>query len=91
MTAPKHESGVNTESEVARDAGPLNVREAKVALDYHAARAAKRGDYGCHAELKAVSDVIDQLVEQIEELRTTGGDVIRKLLASRESLSRPPR
>jgi hypothetical protein len=81
---------MNTEPDIARDAGPLNIREAKVALDYHAARAAKRGDYGCNAELMAVRDVIDQLVEQIEELRTAGGDVVRKIMASRESLTRKP-
>jgi hypothetical protein len=80
----------NTEPEIARDAGPLNVREAKVALEYHAARAAKRGDTGCNAELLAVCDVIDQLAEEIRTLRIGGADLARKVMAGRESLSRLP-
>lgn len=81
---------MDSEPEVARDAGPMNVREAKAALDYHAAKAAKRGDYGCVTDLSCVRDTIDQLVEQIDDLRSAGGDIVRKILASRESLSRLP-
>jgi hypothetical protein len=81
---------VDTEPEVARDAGALNVREAKVALEYHAARAAKRGDDGCNAELLAVRDVIDQLVETIETLGSNGDDLMRKVLAGQQSLTRLP-
>lgn len=77
---------MSTEPEVARDGGPLNVREAHAALDLHAARAVKRGDYGCAADLKAAGDVIDQLVERIAELETAGASLVRQVLASRESL-----
>jgi outer membrane murein-binding lipoprotein Lpp len=80
----------DTEPKIARDAGPLNVREAKAALDYHAARAQKRGDYGCYTELKAVGDVIDQLVEKVEELNSAGGQLVRLVMAAKESLTRLP-
>ena len=80
----------DTEPDTARDDGPMNVREAKAALDYHATKAQKRGDYGCYADLKAVGDVIDQLVEQIELMRSADGDLVRQVMAAKESLTRLP-
>jgi hypothetical protein len=81
---------MSTEPDIARDAGPLNAREAKHALDYQASLAAKHGNYGLYADLKACEDVIDQLVKEIETLRTAGGDIVRQIMASKESLTRKP-
>lgn len=78
------------EPDIARDAGTPNVREAKALLDYHVAKAARRGDYGCVCDLQSVAELIDQLVEDAEALRSAGGDMVRKLLASKESLSKLP-
>lgn len=81
---------MSTEPDIARDAGPFNVREAKAALDYHVAKAAKRGDYGCVCDLQAIAELIDELVEDAEALRSAGGSLVRQVLAAKESLTSLP-
>lgn len=76
----------DTEPDIARDAGPLNLREAHAALDLHIARALKRGDDGCAVDLQAVADVLDQYADEIEQLKRAGSSLVRQVLASRESL-----
>lgn len=41
----------------------LSLDEAIAALDLHAARAAKNGNYGLHADLTAVRELLDKLAE----------------------------
>ena len=49
------------EPDIARDAGPLNLREALAVLDYHRVRAAQRGDYACVCDLQSVADLLESL------------------------------
>jgi hypothetical protein len=80
----------NREPDIARDPGPFNVREAKASLDYHVAKAAKRGDYGAVCDLQAVAELIDELVADADALRSAGGEMVRRALAMRESLTSIP-
>lgn len=48
---------------IPRNDGPLTIEEAIAALDLHAARAARRGDYGCHADLTAARELLDKIAE----------------------------
>ena len=79
-----------SEPDIARDGGPFSVNEALAALDYQAARASQRGDYGCHADLEKVSELIETLQECIDELRSAGGEVMRRAMAAKESLTKLP-
>ena len=80
---------IDTEPEVARGES-MNVREALAALDYHAAKAEKRGDYGCHCDLLEIRAVIEAQQKAITELRSAGGELIRKLRAGVQSLTSKP-
>lgn len=56
--------GITPQGEaIPRSDGPLTIEEAIAALDLHAARAAKNGDYGCHADLTAARELLDKLAE----------------------------
>jgi hypothetical protein len=79
-----------SEPDIARDGGPFSVNEALAALDFHMAKAEKRGDYGCHSDLKLVGDLIETLQECIDELRSAGAEVMRRAMAAKESLTRLP-
>ena len=81
---------MDTEPDIARDSGPFNLREAFAALDLHMARAQKSGNYGLHSDLKKIAEFIATQQERIDDLRAAGGDIVRKILASRESLSKLP-
>ena len=65
---------------------PLNVREAHAALDLHMARAMKRGDDGCYADLHEVSALIDRQAEEIETLRSAGGQLMRSITEVRREI-----
>lgn len=80
----------NAEPDIARDGGPFNLREALAALDLHKTRAMKAGNYGLHSDLELVAQFIEAQQEQIDALRSARDALIRKLLASRESLSKTP-
>lgn len=56
-----------SEPDVARSE-TFNGNESLAALDFHAAQAWKRGDYGCHADLMAVIELIDTMAERRDEL-----------------------
>ena len=69
---------------------PLNVREAHAALDLHMARAMKRGDGGCYADLHEVAALIDRQAEEIEMLRSAGASLVKNVMAAKESLGKLP-
>jgi hypothetical protein len=72
------------EPDIARDGGPFNLKEALVALAFHATKAAKRGDYGAHSDLTKVSEFIESLIaERAAEAR----EMVRAVRASVESLA----
>ena len=77
-----------SEPDIARDGGPFSVNEALVSIEYQMARAMNRGDYGLHADLGKYGELIDTLQECIDELRSAGGDLVRNVLAAKESLTR---
>lgn len=65
--------------------------ELAAVLDVHALRVAKmHGAYSFASDISRAADCIRDLEQQIDELRSAGGDIVRKLLVSRESLSRKP-
>lgn len=60
-------------------------------LETHADLLAKKfGEYSLHSDLRYAAECIRELVGERDALRTAGGDIVRKLLASRESLSKLP-
>lgn len=82
-----------SEPDIERDGGPFSVKEALAALDYHMAiaeRASGQWPMSLHADLTKIAELIERLETDRDELRSAGGDIVRKLLASRESLSREP-
>lgn len=88
---------MDSEPDIARDAGPMNVREALAALDFHASKAAKRGDYGCQADLSSVREVLEDLQDRVERvigqivrMQDDVSEAQRNVRASIESLSRLP-
>jgi nucleotide-binding universal stress UspA family protein len=65
--------------------------ELAAALDLQAAKLArKHGYYEISAELSHAAECIRDLAERNEELTKAGGDLMRKILAGRESLSKLP-
>jgi hypothetical protein len=62
--------------------------ELVLALEFTSARlAAKHGYYDIADELQSAADCIRDLQEQVDELRKAGADLVRNVMASRESLS----
>lgn len=80
----------NAEPDIARDGGPFNLREALAALDLHKTRAMKAGNYGLHSDLELVAQFIEAQQESIDAMRAAGGEMVRKAMAARESLTRLP-
>lgn len=68
----------------------MSPKEAIAVLNLLAARAAKNGNYGLHADLTGAIECIDSLVEQLQQQRDAGAELVRQVMASRESLSKPP-
>jgi hypothetical protein len=65
--------------------------ELAAALDVQAAKLArKHGYYEIAAELRHAAECIRDLAERNEYLTKAGGDLMRKILAGRESLSKLP-
>ena len=65
--------------------------ELVAALRMHGNRLAKMtGWYEIAQEILQAASCIEDLAEQRDQLRRAGGDVMRKLMASRESLSKLP-
>ena len=57
----------------------------------HACKLAKMsGWYEIAQEFLRAAECIEDLAEQRDQLRAAGGDVVRKILASRESLGKLP-
>jgi hypothetical protein len=80
---------MNTEADIARDGGPFSTQEALVALDFHATKALKRGDTGCYTDLCEVSNLIERLLDDNDELRSAGGKLMRDVMAIKASLNNP--
>ena len=88
---------MSTEPDIARDAGPFNVNEALKALDLHKARAAKAGNYGLHADLVKIAELIEDLADKVELAARKAENLYAGVLetervakAAIESLSRLP-
>ena len=72
------------------DTKPFTIREALIALDFHANKAMKRNDMGCHDDLLSVADVIRSLRDQCAVMEAAGAELSRSVRASLESLGKPP-
>lgn len=61
------------------------------ALRVHANKIAKmHGVYSLAQDILRAAECIEDLAEQRDQLRHAGGDMIRKVLAAKESLSKLP-
>lgn len=47
------------ERDIVRDGGPFNLQETLRALEYQAAKAQHRGDYGAHADLTKIHEFVE--------------------------------
>jgi hypothetical protein len=73
---------VDTTPEVSRGE-PLTANEAIAALDFHANKAAKAGNYGLHDDLHAAANTLDELQSQYEALKADVEDMRDELRALR--------
>lgn len=83
---------MDTEPAIARSES-INAREALAIIDLRAARAQKAGDYGLHADLTALAELIERLDAQNDELLGLSRSLSKlsqTLAAGVESLSRVP-
>jgi hypothetical protein len=60
-------------------------------LELHAERVARQyGEYSFHHDLRMAAQCIRDLAEERDTLRAAGGDLVRQVMAARESLSKLP-